>query len=270
MQRDDRGRAVEVQRQLAARGQAGGRRRSRARGSPPASRSRPPTCPARSACSCPSRGGAGPSRHRCRTASRRRTGPAWRARAAATGCAARPGSHGATVIDARPSSSGTVSIVATIRRRRCRPGGAAGSVVSSPGATISRSRVSGAASCAAGGWRVIHHQARVVAGGLDRGQDLLDRYLGPGDDGRPLGRQVDIGNLDAVDLAQVALDPVDARRAGHALDIEREGGRTRPRSSSHRGRVRRVEVLARVLVESSLQPRPQKSTRCLRKWTEGL
>ena len=64
-------------------------------------------------------------------------------------------------------------------------------------------------------------RAHVVAGRLDGGLHLGS----PGDgrverDGGALGGEVDVGLGHAVGLAQEALDAVDARGAGHALDAD--------------------------------------------------
>ncbi len=66
-------------------------------------------------------------------------------------------------------------------------------------------------------------QAGHITGGVDRGQQVgrpEPRRVEA--DGGSLGRQVDLGDVDAVDLLEKARDPVDAGRAGHALDGERD------------------------------------------------
>ena len=92
-----------------------------------------------------------------------------------------------------------------------------------PRAARARSR-SSSASCAASVGATPDRLGRrpradVVAGRLDGADERRPiRDVGPVADRRRLGRQVDGRLLDARRLAEEALDPVDARRAGHALD----------------------------------------------------
>ena len=73
----------------------------------------------------------------------------------------------------------------------------------------------------------LHRRARVpggpdrglVARGRDRGGDLVVGDVRRDGDAGGLKGQVD-GGLDAVELSELAFDPVDAGGAGHALDIE--------------------------------------------------
>ena len=68
--------------------------------------------------------------------------------------------------------------------------------------------------------RRVLRQRGVVAGGLDRGDQVVDRDgAGIERDGRLLGRVVD-GRLDAVELVELPLDARRARGAGHALELE--------------------------------------------------
>ena len=63
---------------------------------------------------------------------------------------------------------------------------------------------------------------RLVAGRLDRRRkrrQVSGTRIEP--DGGSLRREIDVGCLDAIDLVEEPSDPVDARRAGHALDRER-------------------------------------------------
>ena len=79
-----------------------------------------------------------------------------------------------------------------------------------------------------------------IPGGLDRATEVLCRELvGPVVDGGGLGREVDVGFLDPVELAQVPLDTVHAGGTGHALDGDadpcgRDGGSVAGHRSSAR------------------------------------
>ena len=75
----------------------------------------------------------------------------------------------------------------------------------------------------------VTRQRGVVAGRLDRRDQVVDRHRGRVErHRRRLGRVVH-GRLDAVELVELALDPRGARSARHALDVEPEllllGGR---------------------------------------------
>ena len=100
-------------------------------------------------------------------------------------------------------------------------------------------------------------RVRVVAGRLDRADELVDGDGRVAVDGRLLGREVD-RRLDAVELVQLLLDPRGAGGAGHPLEVEPELDRLRGlvgEGSHHAASYPASSIAARSAVSSSLSPR---------------